>query len=30
MFFVRFPLSFRNMEDLLRERGIDVSHEAVR
>ena len=27
---VRFPLSLRNVEDLLHERGIDVSHEAVR
>ena len=30
MLFVRFPLSLRNIEDLLHERGIDVSHEAVR
>ena len=30
MLYVRFPLSLRNVEDLLRERGIDVSHEAVR
>ena len=28
--YVRFPLSLRNVEDLLHERGIDVSHEAVR
>ena len=27
---VRFPLSLRNVEDLLHERGIEVSHEAVR
>ena len=27
---MRFPLSLRNVEDLLHERGIDVSHEAVR
>ena len=27
---VRFPLSLRNVEDLLHERGIDVSHELVR
>jgi putative transposase len=27
---VRFPLSLRNVEDLLHERGIDVSHETVR
>ena len=30
MLYVRFPLSLRNAEDLLRERGIDVSHETVR
>ncbi|MCA0930808.1 IS6 family transposase, partial [Ruegeria profundi] len=28
--YVRFPLSLRNVEDLLHERGVDVSHEAVR
>ncbi len=27
---VRFPLSLRNVEDLLHVRGIDVSHESVR
>ncbi len=30
MLYERFPLSLRNVEDLLHERGIDVSHEAVR
>ena len=30
MMYVRFPLSLRNVEDLLHERGVDVSHEAVR
>ena len=30
MLYVRFPLSLRNVEDLLYERGIDVSHETVR
>ena len=30
MFYVRFPLSLRNVEDLLHERDIDVSYEAVR
>ncbi|WP_170329323.1 IS6 family transposase [Ruegeria arenilitoris] len=30
MLFVRFPLSLRNVEDLLHERGIEVSHETVR
>lgn len=28
--YVRFPLSLRNVEDLLHERGIEVSHEAIR
>jgi putative transposase len=30
MMYVRYPLSLRNVEDLLHERGIDVSHETVR
>jgi len=30
MMYVRFPLSPRNVEDLLHERGIDVSHETIR
>ena len=30
MLYVRFPLSLRNVEDLLHERGIDVSHETMR
>lgn len=30
MMYVRFPLSLRNVEDLLHERGIDVCHEGVR
>ena len=30
MLYVRFPLSLRIVEDLLHERGIEVSHEAVR
>jgi putative transposase len=30
MIYVRFPLSLRNVEDLLHERGIDVCHESVR
>ena len=30
MLYVRFPLSLRNVEYLLHERGIDVSHETVR
>ena len=28
--YVRYPLSLRNVEDLLHERGIGVSHETVR
>ncbi|WP_282159465.1 IS6 family transposase [Shimia thalassica] len=30
MMYIRFPLSLRNVEDLLHERGIDVSYESVR
>ncbi|WP_412546786.1 IS6 family transposase [Maricaulis sp. MIT060901] len=30
MMYVRFPLSLRNVEDLLHERGIDITHETVR
>ena len=30
MMYVRYPLSLRNVEDLLAERGIDISHETVR
>ncbi len=29
MMYVRFPLSLRNVEDVLHERGIDISHEDV-
>ncbi len=29
MMYVRFPLSLRNVEDLLSERGIDIYHETV-
>ncbi len=28
--YVRFPLSLRNVEDLLHERGIDICHETIR
>jgi putative transposase len=28
--YVRFTLSFRDVEDLLAERGLDVSYETVR
>lgn len=27
MLYIRFPVSLRNVEDLLRERGIEISHE---
>jgi len=30
MLYVQFPLSLRNVEDLLHERGIEISHETVR
>ena len=30
MMYVRYPLSLRNAEDLLHERGIDITHETVR
>ena len=30
MMYIRFPLSLRNVEDLLAERGIDISYETVR
>jgi putative transposase len=30
MMYVRYPLSLRNVEDLLAEHGIDISHETVR
>ena len=29
LMYVRFPLSLRNVENLLHERGIDVCHESV-
>ena len=29
MLYVRFPLSIRNVEDLLHERGIEISHETA-
>jgi len=28
--YIRFPLSLRNVEDLLHERGIEISHETIR
>ena len=30
MLYIRFPLSLRNVEDLLHERGNEVSHETIR
>ena len=30
MMYVRFPLSLRQVEDLLDERGVDISHETIR
>ncbi len=30
MMYIRFPLSLRRVEDLLHERGIDISYESVR
>ena len=30
MMYVRFPLSLRNVEDLLFERGMDICHETLR
>jgi putative transposase len=29
MLYVRYPLSLRNIEDLLSERGVDICHETV-
>ena len=30
MLYIRFPLSLRNVEDLLHECGVDISHKTVR
>jgi putative transposase len=30
MLYIQFPLSLRNVEDLLLERGIDISHKTIR
>ena len=30
MMYVKFPLSLRNVEYMLAERGIDICHETVR
>jgi putative transposase len=29
MMYARYPLSLRNVEDLLAERGINISHETI-
>jgi putative transposase len=30
MYYIRYPLSLRQVEDILHERGIDICHETVR
>ena len=30
MYYIRYPLSFRQVEEILHERGIDICHETVR
>jgi putative transposase len=30
LLYVKYPLSLRDVEDLLAERGIDISHETMR
>ena len=30
MMYIRYPLSLRQVEDILFERGIDISHETMR
>ena len=30
MYYIRFPLSLRQVEDILHERGIDICHETIR
>jgi len=30
MYYIRYPLSFRQVESILHERGVDICHEAVR
>jgi putative transposase len=30
MMYIRYPLSLRQVEDMLFERGIDICHETVR
>ena len=30
MYYIRYPLSFRQVKDILHERGVDICHETVR
>jgi putative transposase len=30
MYYVRYPLSYRQVEDILFERGVDICHETIR
>ncbi|MEJ6709856.1 MAG: IS6 family transposase, partial [Amylibacter sp.] len=30
MYYIRYPLSFCQVEDILHERGVDICHETVR
>ncbi len=30
MYYIRYPLSFRQVEDILHERAVDICHETVR
>ncbi len=30
MYYIRYPFSFRQVEDILHERGVDICHETVR
>ena len=30
MYYVRYPLSYRQVEDILSERGVDICHETIR
>ena len=30
MYYIRYPLSFRQVEDILHERGVDICHETAR
>ena len=29
MYYVRYPLNYRQVEDILHERGIDICHETI-